>query len=219
MKLSRLLQCVICSFGFAVLLAAAQPTFGQVRLVNGQTISFPTAATEGLTLALHVDRKTLRSSSVPIFRVELCNTGRHDLLLNLGTMTSDGSRQYPSAISLLLVGPDGKPQRLAIKTSPDITGRSHNKSLVLPLPVGSSFSFPVSLNDYWIFHSNRVDSRLAPGKYLLRAQFTGPADLMDARSWDQRPRDMPISEASFDQVQSQPSGIPTSNILQFEIAR
>lgn len=219
MKLSRSLHCVICSFGFAVLLAVAQPVFGQVRLVNGEAImTLPGPATEGLTVALSVDRKPLRSSTVPIFRVELRNAGRHDLLLNLGTMAPDGSRQYPSAISLLLVGPDGKPQRLVVKTSPDVTGRSHNKSFVLPLPAGATFSFPVNLHDYWIFHSNRVNSQLAPGRYLLTAQLTGPTDLMDVRFWNQTPRETPISEAPFDQVQ-QPSGIPTSNELQFEIAR
>jgi hypothetical protein len=220
MKLPREFHRVACSVFLLALLAAAAPVAAQEAAPGGQlTLSIPGASLQELTITLRLDHQGFRRSGVPRFRVELRNAGQHDLLLSLGTMTSDGAQQYPSAISLVLVGPEGKPQRLELKTSQPTTGPGY-KPLALALPAGGIFSFPVDLDHYWVLGSNGFNFKLRPGKYSLIAQFSGLSGVMIVRSFlEQAPGELPVSEAPFDHVYSQASGIPTSNRMQFEITR
>jgi hypothetical protein len=220
MQLPREFHGVACGIFAAALLVAAAPVAAQEAAPGGQlTLSIPDASLQELTITLRLDNQGFHRSNVPRFRVELRNAGQHGLLLNLGTMTSDGARQYPSAISLVLVGPEGRPQRLELKTFQPTTGPGY-KPLALPLPAGGTFSFPVDLDNYWVLGSNGFNSKLGPGKYSLIAQFGGLSGLMNVRLFpEQVPRELPVSEAPFDHVYSQASGIPTSNRMQFEITR
>jgi hypothetical protein len=84
-------------------------------------------AVDGLEMTLSLDQAN-RRSNVPTFKIELRNAGKTDLLLNLGTMASDGARQLPSSISLILVDPQGKPQRLELR-NPGAASSAGKRSL------------------------------------------------------------------------------------------
>jgi hypothetical protein len=45
--------------------------------------------------------------------------------------------------------------------------------LIVPLPVGSTFSIPVDLSNYWPTAPTEPDYKLEPGNYRLEAQFIG----------------------------------------------
>jgi hypothetical protein len=45
--------------------------------------------------------------------------------------------------------------------------------LIVPLPVGSTFSIPVDLEKYWAAASKEFEYKLKPGTYFLEAQFSG----------------------------------------------
>lgn len=227
MKLSPKISPLVWSLFAAAFLVLAGPAVAQVRVAGRQvTVSFPDAVAQELTLSLHVDHEVSRTSELPALKVELHNAGQHNLLVNLGTMTSDGAHQYPSAVTFVLAGPDGKPQVLTIKASVN-SSNEENEPLLLALPAGATFSFPVDLGNYWILGSNGFNSKLPPGKYVIEAQFT---DLTSDKTFiafpwcaacviEQPPREMPISGAPFDNVNSQGNGAPTSNELHLEIAR
>lgn len=79
----------------------------------------------------------------PKFKVELRNAGKNDLILNLGIMLANDRKQYPNAIVLILTDQDGKSRRLELRDPAVIAGRMD--PLIVPLPVGSSYSLPVDL--------------------------------------------------------------------------
>jgi hypothetical protein len=47
--------------------------------------------------------------------------------------------------------------------------------LIVPLPIGSTFSIPVDLNNYWPMAPTEPDYKLEPGNYSLEAQLVGRA--------------------------------------------
>ncbi|HZS27757.1 MAG TPA: hypothetical protein VFB76_11045 [Candidatus Angelobacter sp.] len=112
-------------------------------------------------------------SNIPKFRVELRNTGENDLILNLGIMLANGRKQYPNAIVLVLTDQDRKSRRLELRDPAAIGGRMD--PLIVPLPVGSSYSLPVDLDKYWAAASREIEYKLNPGSYSLVAEFTGRA--------------------------------------------
>jgi hypothetical protein len=125
----------------------------------GETVS-------GLQLTIYLDPAGRVQSKTSNFRVELRNAGENDLILNLGSMLANGKKQYPDAVVLTLTDSQGKPQRLALQGPFYIAGRVD--PLVLPIPIGSTFSIPVDLNRY-----GPPDYKLKPGTYSLEAQVTG----------------------------------------------
>lgn len=217
MKLLRALPYVTCTVG-AMLLVVAGATLAQQERAR-TTESFFDSPTEGITLVVYLENhQPLHRSTAPTFRIELRNSVHHDLLVTLGTMSSNGAHQYPTAISLVLVDPQGKPHWLVLKDF-DADRQRASKPFVVPLPAGATFSFPVQLRNYWAPGSTTFTSALAPGKYSLIAQFTGPARLIDVRSLpEQGPRQIPISQAPFDQVNSYPKGAARSSPLAFDVA-
>lgn len=219
MKLSPNAHSLACTFCVAALLTFTGPAVAQEPAPGAQvSVSFPETVPHGLTITLRVDHAALPQFNLPAFTVELHNAGQHDLLLNLGTMSSDGERQYPTGITFVLTRPQGQPEQLVLKTVPDSSGTA-NKPFLLPLPAGATFSLPVDLRNYWVFGSNGLNSKLPAGEYVIEGQFTGLTGGMNVRSFpEQRPQEVPVSEGPFDHVNSQPNTIPTSNELHFEIA-
>lgn len=195
-------------------LAGAQEPGRQVTVVQ----SISGQAINGLQLTIHRDHTDSRSS-LPKFRVELRNVGTDDLLLNLGT--SANGRQYPTAVSLVLVDSKGESQRLELKRF-GASNAPGTKPLLLPLPAGASFSFPVDLRNYWALGHKEFNAELKAGTYWLQAQLTGLEMSYRGPVPGQRfpPRNVPVSETPFDAVvHAEASGTPTSNKLQFEITR
>jgi hypothetical protein len=123
-------------------------------------------------MRISLDQAVNGQFKVPRFRVELCNVGAKDLLLNLGAKSRDGRRQYLTAVSLVLVDAQGRSQWLELKRTVPASDAG-TEPLSLPLPVGATFSFPVDLDDYWVATSKELDHRLKPGTYLVAAHLHG----------------------------------------------
>ncbi len=209
MNLSKRVPKVVCAVVASLILLAgssrAQEPSPQLQVVGG------------LQMRLYVDQAKAGRSNVPTFRVELRNAGDSDLVLNLGTLTSDG-RQFPTAVSLVLVNAQGKPHRLELKSFARVSDAA-KRTLLLPLPVGGTFSFPVNLNNYWSVASRDFDRPLKPGAYSIRAQFTGFIETSIRQPFPEYTEQMPRQRVLlnvFDAVGH--IDIPTSNKLQFEVS-
>ncbi len=179
------------------------------------------AAIDGLQIRIFLDQADGAQSKSPKFRVELRNAGVKDLLLKLGIMTYNGGRQYPTAISFILVDAQGNFQWLELKRNLPV-GETGSETLSLPLPVGATFSFPVDLNDYWASTSKEFDYKLKAGTYRLAAHLNGfirtdppfPAVPMGGPE-----RPPTVSVRTFDMVNPETclGPPPMSNALQLEI--
>jgi hypothetical protein len=176
----------------------------------------------GLQMRIYLDQAATGQSKVPRFKVELRNVGERDLLLNFGIMARNGEQQYATAVSLILVDPQGEPHWLELKRT--LLGSDARKEpLFLPLPVGGTFSFPVDLENYWAGTSNEINYKLKPGTYRLAAHLSGfieTANPVTFRTFrTEGPGFQPIARRSFDTVNPDfslgPS--PMSNTLQFEV--
>jgi hypothetical protein len=181
---------------------------------SGQVLSLA-GKPDGLQLSISLDAAA-RPPDVPAFKVELRNVGKRDLLLDLGTVSSNG-QQYPTAVSLILGDQQGDSQRLQLKTF-SVPNAPGTKPLLLPLPVGATFSFPVDLRNYWVLGNKEFSPKLKPGTYSLEAQFAGldSGHLMPTLA-ELPPLDP--TQMPFDMVYSSQTGMPTSNQLHFRVAR
>jgi hypothetical protein len=136
----------------------------------------PDDASAGPTLAL-------ASTAAPaVFRVELHNPGTRDLVLNLGIELANGAKQYPEAVAYTLTTPDGRVLHLDPMEPAMIAGRVD--PLIVPLPAGATFSFPVDLETYVAPKENVWKIHLAPGRYRLQAEYTGRAVSMPEANLD-----------------------------------
>jgi hypothetical protein len=108
-------------------------------------------------------------TSVPVFEVELANTGKHDLILNLGYMVA--GRQFAYAIHLSLKDAQNQIEILDLKGPPYVAGRVD--SLVVPLPKGARIILPINLADYSNPEQKIFDIQLKPGRYFLSAEYRG----------------------------------------------
>jgi hypothetical protein len=174
----------------------------------------------GLQMRIYLDQAASGPAKVPSFKVEFRNVREKDLLLNLGSMTHNGGQQYVTAVSLILVDPQGKPHWLELKRT--LLGSDVRKEpLFLPLPVGATFSFPVELDNYWaVATSKEFDYIGNRGPYRIVAHLRGFIDAdnrMTIRT--EGPGLQPVAGRSFDMVNPE-IGFgppPTSNALQFEV--
>lgn len=177
-------------------------------------------AAHGLQMRIYVDQGATGQSKVPRFKVELRNVGEKDLLLNLGAMSRTGGQQYVTAVSLILVDPQGKPQWLELKRS--LLGSDAGKEpLFLPLPVGATFSFPVELNNYWAAATSKeFDYKGKPGTYRIAAHLAGFIETDNRAAFrTERPGLQPVAGHPFDTVNPEVSlgPPPMSNTIQFEV--
>jgi hypothetical protein len=131
----------------------------------------PGQALGGLQISISLDQNDSVKSKAPTFRVELRNTGKDDLILNLGFMLGNGRAPYPDAVVLVLRDAQGKSRLLSLIGPPGVAGRTD--PLVVPLPVDSIFALPVDLDRYWAAAAKEFDYKLTPGTYSIEAQFTG----------------------------------------------
>lgn len=136
---------------------------------------WPTSATEdtpahNLQLSIVRDSSERRAGGPPMFRVELQNTGKDDLVLSLGMMLGNGRKQYPSAITLIIADSAGKSRIFDLRGPAFVAGRVD--PFILPLPIGAKYSLPIDLNNYWSAASKEFDYKLR-GAYTIEAKFTG----------------------------------------------
>jgi hypothetical protein len=126
-----------------------------------------------LEITMHIDATAHNPFDLPKFRMELRNIGERDLILNLGFTLSNGSKQYPSALVLMIIDPQGKARQFDLIGPAGVAGRMD--PLILPLPVGSTFSLPVDLGKYWAAQSKEFDYKFQRGTYSIQARLTGKA--------------------------------------------
>jgi hypothetical protein len=178
-------------------------------------------ATDGLQMSIYHDQAEGRSEFSK-FRVEFRNTGRNDLLLNLGIMSRNKGQEYLNAVSLILEDGQGEPQWLELKRSFQASDAGYTM-LFLPLPVGATYSFPVDLDNYWAPTSNDFDAaRLKPGTYWLAAQFIrgfagadGRVVIRTAHGTEQSgPPILPVRTFDMETTLDAP---PISNTLRLEV--
>jgi hypothetical protein len=88
-------------------------------------------------------------------------------------MLANGKVQLPDAIRLILTDAKGKSRELHFsdRRYPGVAGRVDDYAV--PLRAASSYSIQVSLDDYWSPDAKQPRLNLAPGKYRIRAEFTG----------------------------------------------
>lgn len=155
---------------------------------------------------VRLDSNEAGEPKVPKFRVELQNAGEDDLVLNLGLTLANGRRQYPKDIILILTDSQGKARRFDLRGPAHVAGRMD--PLIVPLPVGSTFSIAVDLDKYWAAASKEFEYKLKPGTYFLEAQLSG--------------RGLTQQEAKLDvkglALMPYWTGSITSNRLRFEVS-
>ena len=142
----------------------------------------------GLWVACAADAQETHSSSLQLalvrvqgtsarllFRVEFRNAGDQPLVLYLGDMRADGSKQYPDRVHLLLTDTRGKLLELDMQPLGRAVGLSAGQlvPMLVPLPVGATFAFPVDLEDYYAPKQNIWSMDLPTGRYTLSAAYTG----------------------------------------------
>jgi hypothetical protein len=126
-----------------------------------------------LDVTMHLDATGHIQSDLPKFRMELQNVGKRDLVLKLGITLSNGSKQYPDALVLMIIDPQGKARQFDLIGPAGVAGRLD--PLILPLPVGSTFSLPVDLGKYWAAQSKEFEYKFQRGTYSIQTRFTGKA--------------------------------------------
>jgi hypothetical protein len=126
-----------------------------------------------LEVTMHLDATGHIQSDLPKFRMELQNIGKRDLVLNLGITLSNGSKQYPDALVLMIIDPQGKARQFDLIGPAVVAGRLD--PLILPLPIGSTFSLPVDLGKYCAAQSKEFEYKFQRGTYSIQARFTGKA--------------------------------------------
>jgi hypothetical protein len=114
------------------------------------------------------------TSARPRFRVAFRNAEDQPLMLYLGTMLADGRKQYPDRVHLLLTDVRGKVLELDMKPLGRAVGLAGQLvPMLVPLPVGATFAFPVDLEDYYAPKETIWNLDLPPGRYTLSAEYTG----------------------------------------------
>jgi hypothetical protein len=143
------------------------------------------APIQGLQLSIFRNSTEPPVAGPPKLRVELRNTGKNDLILNLGMMLAKGRKQYAKAIVLILTDSEGKSRTFDLREPAIVAGRVD--PMVVPLPIGATYSLPIDLNNYWPAASKEFEYKLR-GAYTIEAKFSGekvPArqDLLLALYW------------------------------------
>jgi hypothetical protein len=157
----RLMHGLRSPIWLGIFLLAGSASLSQVGLQAGH---LPVEVNGG-NLQLALMQENPRGS----FRVELHNAGDRPLWLLLGFVVNRG--QYPTEIRLQLTDSDGSVLHLE-EAGPPIVG-SPIYPMVVPLPAGATFAFPIDLKDYYSRKEKVWNLHLLPGEYTLRAEYTG----------------------------------------------
>ncbi len=109
-------------------------------------------------------------SDKPQFRVALQNTGKKDLVLNLGMMLANGKEQYSTAVKLIFTDANSNTYEFHnnIGRHPGIAGRLD--PFVVPLAVGCSYVLSVNFDNHWFIP---IGTSLPKGQYRVTAVFKG----------------------------------------------
>ena len=95
------------------------------------------------------------------------NTGKKDVVLNVGVMLANGARQYPSALHIVAI--DAGERELRIVFGPTAVAGRHDP-MVVPLPAGAWYAVPLDVSTATV---QGKGTRLPPGKYRIRVIYEG----------------------------------------------
>jgi hypothetical protein len=106
-------------------------------------------------------------------QVAFKNESQKDIVLNLGMMLANGKVHLPDAIRLTLTDKSNKTRQLHFsdRKYPGVAGRVDD--YLVPLRKGSTYTLKLSLKNFWSPKTQEFSLNLVPGKYTLRAKFTG----------------------------------------------
>jgi len=135
---------------------------------------------DGLQIAIDPVKPAFTPDEPCEFRVTLKNVGDKDLVLNLGVMLANGQKQYATAIQLLWTEDVRDGGIILFRKSPaGVAGRMDD--LIVPLPVGASYSLSASFKDFWCPAPKRLKLEPRRGRYDVAAVFKGsPAKSLNA---------------------------------------
>jgi hypothetical protein len=123
------------------------------------------AAVDGLRMCL--------ASSGSNLQLALRNVGDHDLTLNLGIMLANGKVQLPNRVAIRFTDAQGKTRlfRFSDKRYGFVAGRVDY--YVVPLRVGSTYTFQLTLDQFWCQETKEFSIPLLSGDNQLTAEFEG----------------------------------------------
>jgi hypothetical protein len=106
--------------------------------------------------------------------LEIKNIGPTDDVLNLGIMLANGAKQYPKAITLIVIDSEGKQHYATLAEPTWIAGRVD--PFIVPLPDDASLKLPLHLSKYFYFTAQHIMEEFKPDPtkhYTVQAQFVG----------------------------------------------
>jgi hypothetical protein len=111
------------------------------------------------------------------FYIAIENIGETDVVINLGSMLSNGKIMFPNAVRLVLTDSQGTTRELQYfdRQYPGIAGRVDD--FIVALRAGSVHAIRVSLDRYWSRATKEHDLKLTRGRYRIEAQFDGQGAL------------------------------------------
>jgi hypothetical protein len=101
------------------------------------------------------------------------NVGDRDVILNLGTMLSNGKVQLPNRVAIKFTDAQAKTRlfKFADRKHAFVAGRVDD--YVVPLRVGSMYSLQLTLDQFWCQETKEFSIPLLSGDNYLSAQFEG----------------------------------------------
>ena len=123
------------------------------------------SATAGLRMAISSVPGGTEPAAAPQFHIVIENMGDSDVVINLGSMLSNGRVMFPEAVRMVLTDSQGARElQYFDRRYPAIAGRVDD--FIVGLRAGSLYAIRVSLDQYWSI-------KLPRGQYRIEARFEG----------------------------------------------
>ncbi len=131
------------------------------------------SANAGLRMAISSVSPATERIEEPQFCVGIENVGDSDVVVNLGSMLSNGKVMFPEAVRLLLTDLRDATRELQYfdRRYPGIAGRVDD--FIVALRAGSVYTIRVSVDRYWSPTTKEWGIKLASGRYRIEARFEG----------------------------------------------
>jgi hypothetical protein len=131
------------------------------------------SANTGLRMSISSATTATERGEQPAFYVAVENVGNRDVVVNLGTMISNGKVMFPEAVRLFLTDSQGRTRELQYfdRRYPGIAGRVDD--FIVSLRAGTVHAIRVSLDNYWSTETNGPVLNLVRGRYRIEARFDG----------------------------------------------
>lgn len=131
------------------------------------------SATAGLRMAISLVTERTEPAETPKFHIVIENIGDSDVVINLGSMLSNGKVMFPDAVRMVLTDSQGATRELQYfdRRYPGVAGRVDD--FIVSLRAGSLYAIRVSLDQYWSSATKEFGLKLPRGRYRIEARFEG----------------------------------------------